>query len=135
MGRRQPTGSRASESRAVKVCATCGRAFEWRAKWAADWSQVRYCSKRCRGGLTSWDRELEKAILGLLDGRPRTATICPSEAARQVGGASWRELMEPSRAAARRLVALGQAEILQRGRVVDPSTARGPIRVRRANLG
>jgi hypothetical protein len=40
--------------------------------------------------------------------------------------------MEPARAAARRLVADGEVEITQRGRVVDPSTARGPIRIRAA---
>jgi hypothetical protein len=32
--------------------------------------------------------------------------------------------------AARRLVAAGLADITQRGAVVDPSTAKGPIRVR-----
>jgi hypothetical protein len=39
--------------------------------------------------------------------------------------------MEPARAAARRLVAAGEAEITQGGRVVHAGTARGPIRVRR----
>ncbi|MEC8496321.1 MAG: DUF3253 domain-containing protein, partial [Planctomycetota bacterium] len=29
------------------------------------------------------------------------------------------------------LVAAGEVEITQKGRVVDPSTAKGPIRVRR----
>jgi hypothetical protein len=43
---------------------------------------------------------------------------------------AWRVLMEPARMAARRLAAAGRVEITQRGRVVDPSTARGPIRVR-----
>jgi hypothetical protein len=38
--------------------------------------------------------------------------------------------MEPARSAARRLVAAGEAEITQGGHVVDPSTAKGPIRVR-----
>jgi hypothetical protein len=38
--------------------------------------------------------------------------------------------MEPARRAARRLVAQGSVEITQHGRVVDPSTARGPIRIR-----
>lgn len=33
-----------------KTCATCGRPFAWRRKWAADWDQVRYCSERCRRG-------------------------------------------------------------------------------------
>jgi hypothetical protein len=31
-----------------KVCATCGRPFEWRKKWAAVWEDVKYCSDRCR---------------------------------------------------------------------------------------
>jgi hypothetical protein len=38
--------------------------------------------------------------------------------------------MEPARQAARRLVARGAVEITQGGRPVDPSTAKGPIRVR-----
>ncbi|WP_299753016.1 DUF2256 domain-containing protein [uncultured Boseongicola sp.] len=31
-----------------KVCATCGRPFEWRKKWAKVWDEVKYCSERCR---------------------------------------------------------------------------------------
>ncbi|WP_218143187.1 DUF2256 domain-containing protein [Luteibacter sp. UNC138MFCol5.1] len=31
-----------------KPCASCGRPFTWRRKWARDWEQVRYCSDRCR---------------------------------------------------------------------------------------
>ena len=77
------------------------------------------------------DRQLEDAIRDLLDSRG--STICPSEAARAVAGDSdWHELMEPARRAARRLVATGEVEITQSGRVVDPSTARGPIRIRRS---
>ncbi|NQX80212.1 MAG: DUF2256 domain-containing protein [Hyphomicrobiaceae bacterium] len=30
-----------------KICATCGRPFRWRKKWAESWNEVRYCSKRC----------------------------------------------------------------------------------------
>ena len=56
----------------------------------------------------------------------------PSEAARAVGGEDWRPLMEPTRRAARRLVAAGDLVITQGGRVVDPSTAKGPIRLRLA---
>jgi hypothetical protein len=44
----------------------------------------------------------------------------------------WRPLMERARSAARRLVVIGEVEVLQGGRVVDPSTAKGPIRIRRA---
>ena len=35
----------------------------------------------------------------------------------------------------RDLVAAGEVEITQRGRVVDPSTAKGPIRIRRRRIG
>jgi hypothetical protein len=83
------------------------------------------------------DRRLEESLLALLERRARGATVCPSEAARAVAagaagdGEAWRQLMEPARMAARRLVAAGQVEITQHGRPVDPSTAKGPIRVRR----
>jgi hypothetical protein len=33
----------------TKTCATCGRPFTWRKKWADVWEEVRYCSDRCRG--------------------------------------------------------------------------------------
>jgi len=32
----------------TKHCASCGRPFTWRKKWARDWEAVRYCSERCR---------------------------------------------------------------------------------------
>jgi hypothetical protein len=31
-----------------KTCATCGKPFAWRKKWATVWDEVRYCSERCR---------------------------------------------------------------------------------------
>jgi len=37
----------------TKVCATCGRPFAWRRKWADVWDEVRYCSERCRRGRVS----------------------------------------------------------------------------------
>lgn len=137
-----------------RICASCGRAFAWRKAWARDWDQVRYCSAACRRRkVRPVDRALEAAILELLAERAPGATICPSEAARRVatdrpsadgdaglvggGGApdgdaeAWRALMEPARRAARRLVARGEVELTQRGRVVDPSTFRGPVRIRR----
>lgn len=106
--------------------------MQWRAAWARNWDSVRYCSDACRRRkVRPVDAALEAAILALLDERAPGATICPSEAARSVGGDEWRELMEPARRAARRLVEAGSVEITQGGRVVDPSTARGPVRVRR----
>jgi hypothetical protein len=73
---------------------------------------------------------LERTILDLLDRRARTSTICPSEAARAVDADGWRDLMEPARQAARRLVDQGTVQVTQGGKVVDPATARGPIRIR-----
>ena len=116
-----------------RICVSCGRSFSWRKAWARDWDQVRYCSSACRKrGVNATDAALETAIVDLLAQRAGGASICPSEAARVVGGDDWKPLMEPARRAARRLVAAGTIEITQGGRVVDPSTARGPIRLRRA---
>ena len=78
------------------------------------------------------DARLEQAILDLLASRAEDATICPSDAARAVGGEDWRALMELARQAARRLVADDQVVVTQGGEVVDPATAKGPIRIRRA---
>jgi hypothetical protein len=77
------------------------------------------------------DRVLERTIDELLDQRRAGTTICPSEAARAVDPEGWRDLMPAARAAAGRLVAAGQAEVTQRGEVVDVATARGPVRIRR----
>ena len=115
-----------------RPCAACGRTITWRKKWERDWESVRWCSDACRrAGVSPVDAALEAKVLQLLDARAAPATICPSEAARAVGGEKWRELMEPARAAARRLVARGEVVVTQGGSVVDPSTAKGPIRVRR----
>ena len=117
---------------AEKVCERCGRTMQWRAKWERNWNEVKYCSDACRKQrLTAVDTALEDAILQLLNARARDASICPSEAARAVGGESWQSLMEPARKAARRLVAQEKAQITQGGKVVDPSRAKGPIRIRR----
>ena len=120
-----------------KLCATCGRTITWRRKWERDWEQVRYCSDACRSHKpTHQDAALEAAILSLLQARGGGKTICPSEAARAVAGSeepqAWQPLMQPARAAARRLVAAGSIVITQGGRVVDPSRAKGPIRLRKA---
>lgn len=105
--------------------------MEWRKKWERSWDEVRYCSQACRRrGVTGTDTDLETAILQLLETRAAGASICPSDAARAVGGDEWQSLMEPTRAAARRLVVAGRVEITQKHRVVDPSTAKGPIRIR-----
>jgi hypothetical protein len=81
--------------------------------------------------LTNIDLALESAIIELLSRRAAGKTICPSEAARMVDPTGWEELMDRSRAAARRLVAQGAIVITQQGSVVDPSSAKGAIRLRR----
>lgn len=68
---------------------------------------------------------------GLLD--TRSGSICPSEAARAVGGEDWRPLMEPAREAARILARAGEVEVTQKDVVLDPDAIwRGPIRIRRS---
>ncbi len=116
-----------------KSCASCGRAIRWRKKWERDWDEVRWCSDGCRRrGVTAQDTALERAVLSLLGRRAVGATVCPSEAARAVGTEdTWRDLMEPARRAARRMVAAGEVEITRGGMIVDPSTAKGAIRIRK----
>jgi hypothetical protein len=118
-----------------KICKTCGRTFEWRKQWARDWDIIKYCSDVCRGHKPgAADAALEAAILSLLAERGHDKTICPSEAAKAVGGQTtrrdWEGLMEPARAAARRLVAQHKIVITQHGHIIDPSTAKGAIRLR-----
>jgi hypothetical protein len=125
-----------------KLCKTCGRTISWRKKWERDWDVIAFCSDACRGRKPNeLDAELEATILELLAERGRDKTICPSEAARVVGGraqrgsdkqhpTAWESLMEPAREAARRLTAAGKILITQHGHPVDPSTAKGPIRLK-----
>jgi hypothetical protein len=118
-----------------KICKTCGRTFEWRKKREQDWDVIKYCSDECRGHKAGdADAKLEAAILELLAETGRDKTICPSEAAKAVGGVEsrrdWEGLMEPARAAARRLVAAGKVVVTQHGQVVDAFSAKGAIRLR-----
>ena len=76
-------------------------------------------------------QDAERAILDLLAQRDEGKTICPSEAARALGGDDgFRPLMPLVRDAAADLVARGELEVTQSGEVVDPAAARGPIRLR-----
>ncbi|MDC0115228.1 DUF2256 domain-containing protein [Methylophilaceae bacterium] len=36
------------ENLPTKLCASCGRPFQWRRKWKLCWDNVKYCSKRCQ---------------------------------------------------------------------------------------
>jgi hypothetical protein len=76
------------------------------------------------------DHALEAAIMQLLAQRGPGKTICPSEAARLLSPAGWKDLMDKARAAAQRLVAKGEIVVTQRGKIVDPSHVKGPIRLK-----
>jgi hypothetical protein len=131
--------------RKEKLCKTCGHPFAFRPEQAQDWDIAKFCSRACRDQkITASQADLEHAILQLLDERTAngdtTKTICPSEAARLVAGnprattsehrRDWEALMEPARAAARSLVAKHKIVITQHGRIVDPASTKGPIRLR-----
>ena len=77
------------------------------------------------------DQQLRETILRMARERGPSKSICPSDAARAVGGENWRDRMEQARDAARDLAKAGEVEITQGGDVVDPdATWRGPIRIR-----
>ncbi|MEM9123853.1 MAG: DUF3253 domain-containing protein, partial [Pseudomonadota bacterium] len=76
------------------------------------------------------DQALEEAIVSLVAERGPDKTICPSEAARLVGGEAWREAIARTRDAAWRLAAAGAIEVCQKGHRVAHPTAVGPIRLR-----
>ena len=67
-------------------------------------------------------------ILALAAARGPGRTICPSEAARALSE-DWRPLMPEVRRVAAELASDGRLSVIQRGRAVDPRTARGPIRL------
>lgn len=74
---------------------------------------------------------LRSAILTMARERGPAKSICPSDAARAIGGEGWRELMDDARDVARGLAREGLVEITQRGEVLDPDSEwRGPVRIR-----
>jgi uncharacterized protein DUF3253 len=75
--------------------------------------------------------DAERSIVTLLEQRDEGKTICPSDAARDLGGDDgFRALMPLVRDAARAMVARGELEVTQHGEVVDLDSARGAIRLR-----
>ena len=120
-----------SEKINEKICDKCGRIIEYRKKWAKNWNEVKYCSEQCkRKKLNLEDAICEQQILELLAKRSSGASICPSEIL--VGADKTNHLkMEQVRQAARRLVHKNLIVITQNNRVVDPSSFKGPIRLKR----
>ena len=116
-----------------RTCVVCGRRIEWRKKWARDWHAVRYCSDRCRSQtLSPADAAVEALLLDALSRAPAGAITRLDDIVCTGGAGSPSSTIEPARAAARRLVARGTAEIIQGGRVVDPSTTKGAFGLRRS---
>lgn len=75
--------------------------------------------------------DLSNAILTLLAQRRAGGSICPSEVARLVGGADWRNWMEPVRQAARKLAQDGRLRVTQKDATLSPTEPwHGAIRFR-----
>jgi hypothetical protein len=72
---------------------------------------------------------LAATMRALLRHRKPAATICPSDAARVVGGAEWRDLMDAAREVAAELARDGVITVRQHGDEVD--IAVGPVRLGR----
>lgn len=116
----------------TKTCAHCGRVIEWRKKWLLNWDQIKYCGEKCRRSKKTPD--FEEDLMRLLILRGPTKTICPSEILPE-DAKQDKMVMEQVRQAARRLVAKGEIEMMQQGKRVDPSTAKGPIRLKIKTTG
>ena len=73
----------------------------------------------------------EAAIDALTRHRAPDRTICPSDAARVVGGPGWRSRMDVVRAVAADMAERGVIDVTQRGVPVVGRSWRGPVRLRR----
>ena len=77
--------------------------------------------------------QAEEAILELVTQRGPSKSICPSEAARLVGGADWHAELTLIRRVAIQLAAAGRIQILRKGKPVeDAAGVKGVIRLRLA---
>ncbi len=77
------------------------------------------------------DEVIETCILALCRSRGAGKTTRPSEVTRALekDEADWRALMPSVRKVAGKLAKQGLIVVTQRGQVVDPEQARGPIRL------
>ncbi|MBE9112441.1 DUF3253 domain-containing protein [Nodosilinea sp. LEGE 07298] len=80
--------------------------------------------------MTTSPERIRAALLDLVAQRGPNKTICPSEVARALSAEHWRTLMPAVRKIGCELVFEGRIVATQKGQVVDPKTARGPIRYR-----
>lgn len=111
----------------TKICASCGRSIEYRKKWEKNWDSIKYCSDECRRNKNKFD--YREAIISLLIERGPHKTICPSE----VLPPELKQdkiMMEHVRRSARLLASQDKIEITQGGKVVEPTSFKGPIRLK-----
>ncbi len=83
-----------------------------------------------------WEEASEQGVHDRLAATIRTllrhrdgTTICPSDAARVVGGQQWRDVVPVARSVAHELVEQHQVVVQQKGEPVDVRAARGPVRI------
>jgi hypothetical protein len=86
-------------------------------------------SSRYSRAMASTAMKIEKVMLALLAARDEGKTICPSEVARALDPKAFGKLMPSVRAVAAALSARGVIVVMQRGRPVDVTRARGPVRL------
>jgi hypothetical protein len=77
------------------------------------------------------DTDIRDEMRRLAKLRTRKRTFCPSEVARALAQ-DWRPLMDRVREVARQEAQAGSIAVLQKGKLVDITVARGPIRLRQA---
>jgi hypothetical protein len=110
-----------------KICASCGRIITYRKKWEKNWDEIKYCSDECRRNKNRFD--FRDAILELLRLRGPHAVIAQVDVLTSSQQADA-VLLEHARRSARLLAHEGKIELLQNGKVVDPTTFRGPVQMR-----
>ena len=111
-------------ARTSKVCASCGRAFTWRKKWAKNWEQVRYCSTRCRSKGTILPQDpLIQAVFDALKRVPskRACTVDAIEQALHEQGHSAQQ----TRVALRTMIHAGQISSMEGNKRIAPERLKG----------
>ena len=73
---------------------------------------------------------IQEAILETAAERGPNKTTCPSEIARALFPADWRQHMAEVQTEAIALQKMGKVEITQGGKPVDPNNIKGPVRIK-----
>lgn len=77
------------------------------------------------GGFSTRTRATVHALLRRRAGK----SICPSDAARVVGGTAWRDRLDAVRDVVAEMADSGEVRVTQKGHDVDPRGAKGPVRI------